>query len=75
MPNAVDTTKLCTSTKIGRTPSRYAIMADPVSSSDRSASKVADGLRSSPKPSSSMVNNPDSEVDPKRFLIPRKIRN
>ena len=51
------------------------MMAEPVSSSDRSANRVADGLRSSPNPSSSMVNNPDSEVDPKRFLIPRKIRN
>ena len=50
-------------------------MADPVSSSDRSANRVADGLRSSPNPYYSMVNNPDSEVDPNRFLIPRKIRN
>ena len=47
----------------------------PLSSSARSANKDADGLASSAKPSSIMVKIPVSDVDPKRFLIARNMRN
>ena len=47
----------------------------PLSSSERSAKREADGLDNSCNPSSTMAKMPVSDVEPKRFLMDRNIRN
>ena len=63
------------SPSMGRIPSRTAATADPAWLAARSARSSWDGFSSSDNPLLVMVNRPDSLVEPKRFLMPRRMRN
>ena len=59
---------------IGRVPSRATVTAEPGTASLPRERKIAEGLRTSRKPLSSIANTPISLAAPKRFLTARITR-
>ena len=74
VPKEVGETRACTSTSMGREPSRVATTAEPGEPAGRSARKSAEGFATGVSPVSVISKTPSSEIAPKRFFTARTMR-
>jgi len=74
VPNDARETSACSSSSIGRVPSRLATTTEPGASIGRSERKNPDGFATSTSPRSAISKTPISLVEPKRFFTARSTR-
>ena len=74
VPYAVPATSACTSTNIGRLPSRSGATTAPGARSSRSSIKARPGSSIPARPFSPISSRPSSSVEPKRFFAARSVR-